>query len=366
MSEHGPVMGSAPAAVAAWAWPFTISDLTAGLRRYVGDASLRVESVSQQSVRFQRPSIGRVRGLRAEYQAGGTSGSCALVLKEPQGITRAGLAGAGRREAGVYRSLAAELPLATPRMLAASVTGNWMVFEALRPVRDAAAWRPEDYWTALDGLIRMHDRFWDLGEDLAAYPWLSRPLESDFEVHVTAAAMAIQRIVETGEPASLAAVPHRMQMLADLTMRADEVIAPLRCEPVTLLHGDYWPGNIASVRGGRQFVYDWQLAGVGSAVMDLLAFVTKSEWWFGELPVNRSAIVDYYRQGLQSRAGITWDEAAWDRLWDHALMWRFLQEWVDLLAASPESLLAARTELLERVWLDPVAEAVARRLGKER
>ncbi len=113
-------------------------------------------------------------------------------------------------------------------------------------------------------------------------------------------------------------------------------------------------------------MFDWQLAGIGSAVMDLLAFVTKSEWWFGELPVARRAIVDYYRQGLLSRSGITWDEPTWDRLWDHALMWRFLQEWVDLLAASPEPLLAARTELLEQVWLDPVAQAVARRLGKER
>jgi Phosphotransferase enzyme family len=353
-------------AEAVWAWPFTISDLTAGLRRHVGDVSLRIDSVASQPVRFQRPSIGRVRGLCVDYHADDKADSCSLVVKEPQGITRAGLAGAGRREVGVYRALAPELPLATPRLVAASATGSWMVFDALRPVRDAAAWRPEDYWTALDGLVRLHDRFWGLGEDLAAFPWLGRPLEGDFEVHVTAAAMAIQHIVETGKPASLASIPDRMSMLAELTTRADEIIAPLRDEPVTLLHGDYWPGNIASVRGGRQVVFDWQLAGIGPAVMDLLAFVTKSEWWFGELPVARTAIVDYYREGVSSRSGISWDEATWDRLWDHALMWRFLQEWVDLLAASPEPVLAARTELLEQVWLEPVARAVARRLGKER
>jgi hypothetical protein len=44
-------------------------------------------------------------------------------------------------------------------------------------------------------------------------------------------------------------------------------------------------------------------------------------------------------------------------------LWRFLQEWLDLLAAIPESLLVASSGQLEKVWLDPVAQALARRLG---
>ncbi len=43
-------------------------------------------------------------------------------------------------------------------------------------------------------------------------------------------------------------------------------------------------------------------------------------------------------------------------------MWRFLQEWVDVLAASPDALLGASTQALERQWLEPVARAVAVRL----
>jgi hypothetical protein len=43
-------------------------------------------------------------------------------------------------------------------------------------------------------------------------------------------------------------------------------------------------------------------------------------------------------------------------------MWRFLQEWIDLLAASPSPLLEARAETLDQVWLNPVAEAAGRRL----
>ena len=64
--------------------------------------------------------------------------------------------------------------------------------------------------------------------------------------------------------------------------------------------------------------------------------------------------------GLQ---GQRWEDDTWDLLWDHALLWRFLQEWLDLLAAIPESLLVASSDQLEKVWLDPVAQALSRRLG---
>jgi hypothetical protein len=43
-------------------------------------------------------------------------------------------------------------------------------------------------------------------------------------------------------------------------------------------------------------------------------------------------------------------------------MWRFLQEWLDLLAISPSTLLEARSEQLEELWFEPLAKAVARRL----
>jgi hypothetical protein len=67
---------------------------------------------------------------------------------------------------------------------------------------------------------------------------------------------------------------------------------------------------------------------------------------------------------MHSRTGISWTEAAWLELWDHALMWRFLQEWLDLLAVTPGPLLVARADQLDRIWLDPVTQAVARRLGE--
>ncbi|NIN93721.1 MAG: hypothetical protein GTO49_01755, partial [Anaerolineae bacterium] len=61
---------------------------------------------------------------------------------------------------------------------------------------------------------------------------------------------------------------------------------------------------------------------------------------------------------------IRWAAEEWSELWDHALMWRFLQEWVDLLAASPDPLLETRADQLDQVWLEPVSAAVEKRLGK--
>jgi len=347
----------------AWPWPFTRADLTAGLRQAMADTSLWVLSAQPVTMTHMRPSIGRLRGMLVEYETRESRGTCRLVLKEPRGTTRTGLAGAGRREVGVYRSLAANLPLATPRLIAASPVGDWLILDAIKPAGDPSRWKAEDYRTAIDGLVTLHDRFMGLAEDLGAFPWLSRPLESDYEVHVSAAAQAIERIVTGGQPTCLARFPERMRVLANLTLHADRVAASLRHQTATLLHGDYWPGNIAALPDGSQIVYDWQLAGVGPGVMDLLVFVSKSLWWFGSLPLESEEIAAYYRERMAARAGIEWTDASWDEAWDHALMWRFLQEWIDLLAASTDSLLESHVSRIDQVWFEPIRTAMQRRLG---
>lgn len=345
-----------------WEWPFSLADLTAGLRRYVGDTSLKITRVEPLSMPYRRPAIGRLRALKVEYEAVDKKEECHLVVKEPHGTTRTGLAGAGRREVGVYRSLVSHLPIPTPALIAASPVGDWLLMLAFQPARDPSEWGVEDYQHAIRALVELHDRFWALGADFNAFPWLGRPLSADFEVHVAAAAKAIERVVHQGEPEALASVEERMQVLAALTMKADRVVAPLREQPSTLLHGDYWPGNIAVLQDGQQVVYDWQLASVGPGVMDLLVFMNKSMWWFEPLPLEMEQIIGLYRQGVYEKTGVRWEEGEWEILWDHALMWRFLQEWVDLLAATPESLLEARAEQLDQVWLNPVTDAVHRRL----
>jgi hypothetical protein len=328
----------------------------------VQDTSAAVQSVKPLAMPSRRPSIGILRAMEVEYLLGDETQTCRLVVKEPHGTTRTGLAGAGRREVGVYQSLADHLPIEVPRLIAASPVGDWLLMQAFESEREPEAWCNADYRRAIEALVELHDRFWGLGSDFDAFPWLGRPLSADFEVHVAAADKAIDRALHQGEPGLLVGVQERMQLLRALTKNAERVVSPLRQEPSTLLHGDYWPGNIAVLEGDRQIVYDWQLASVGAGVMDLLSFVNKSVWWFDPLPMGQNEIINWYRQGMQKQCGVHWSDGVWEVLWDHALMWRFLQEWVDLLAASPEALLEARAEQLDQVWLHPVAEAVGRRL----
>ncbi len=234
-----------------------------------------------------------------------------------------------------------------------------MIMEEISPVVAPDAWKVDDYIRAIRSLVVLHDRFWGLSEDLAAFPWLSRPLGADFEVHVAAAANSLERVVDQGR---LSNWPDRVHTLAHLILNAEKVIGPLKNEPSTLLHGDYWPGNISVLDDTRQIVYDWQMAAVGPPILDVVAFVLKSEWWFGDLPISRDEITREYRNHLAELSGKEWDDETWTELWDHALMWRFLQEWMDLLAASPTTLLQTRSELLEQVWFNPLGEAVTKRL----
>src|SRR3972149_4107388 len=119
------VMGEGRGSVlAAWAWAFSFSDLTAGLRKHLNDPTLSIGDVRPMALPFQKPAIGRVRGIEVQYRTRKSTGSLGLVVKEPVGSTRIGLAGVGRRGGGVYRHLAPQLPLTLPQVGAGSAPGG--------------------------------------------------------------------------------------------------------------------------------------------------------------------------------------------------------------------------------------------------
>jgi hypothetical protein len=346
------------------AWPFPLSELTAGLRRHLGQPRLRVVRLWQEQLE-RRSGIGTLRGLGVEVQPGDESGKLqrlSFVVKEPVGATRAGLAGVGLREVGVYRALAGQLPLVTPRLVAADQGGDWLVMERLPAGRPPEAWSPADHHAAIAGLARLHDRFWGLAEDLSIYRWLGRPLTADFDIHVQAARAAVEKIVQQRAPSILARSPGRLAAVAQLLHEAERVAEPLRAAPQTLLHGDFWPGNLSLLADGRLAAFDWQLASVGPFAIDLLVFINNSRWWAGDLPVAASDLIAAYRAAMGSGPGQQWTDDEWQLLWDHAVMWRFMQEWLDLLAVMPPALVEARASLLEDIWVRPVMEAIERRL----
>ena len=348
------------------AWPFSVAELTAGLRRYLAEPALHVSALSEQPL-AQRRLPGRaaqaVRGLRVSYTLNEQTFSLDCVVKELFEAVRSGLTNPGVREAGLYRALAAQLPMPTPALIAADPAGSWLVLEAVEAADDSGQWDLTTFQQALALLARLHERFWDLADDLSAYPWLARPLSRDFEVHVYGAAQALGAVVRDEWPPIIAHSPQILGTIGQMISHAEQIAQPLRELPSTLLHGDFWAGNIVRDEDGDMVVLDWQLAGIGPGVLDLVAMIKTTEWAGGERPAPAERLAGRYRREIARLLGLRWSDAEWSALWDYALLWRFLQEMLPwTVSVAPEEYLA-RAQQYEDIWLRPALDAAGRRLA---
>ncbi len=344
-------------------WSFPKGELTAGLRQRSGDSGLVILQMEEYDVPLRRPAMGRIRGLRATCRTGrGEEKVYNLVLKEPLGVTRAGTAGAGLREVYFYRTFREVLPIPVAELVAADNEGQWLVFDLLSEGQAPESWSKSNYLHAIDQLAVLHDHFWGLDADLKAYPWLARPLDADLDIYTKAARAGIQRLLSKRPANRLTQNVRLVYAIQQLIQNAGKVAAKLRKAPGTLLHGDYWPGNLHRCKDGKLVVYDWQRVGIGPGVLDLFNFIQKSMWWFEKIPVSSEMLVARYRQSISTLSGYSWSDEDWTSLWDYAILWTFLSDWIDLLPDIPAPVLETRYERLESYWLRPVEEAVHRRL----
>ncbi len=341
-------------------WPFSMAELTAGLRRHTGDPTMQVLAIEARDIPNRRPAVGRIRGLHVRARGGTGEYTFRLALKEPRqsGITRAGSAGPAVREAAFYRDLASYLPVRTPRIYALEPAGEWILMECLCDGRSPEQWSAADYRRAVDQLLVLHDGFWNLGDDLVIYAWLARPLDATLEVHIRIAEASVSRL--------LAAAPQEIRqtpipwdaLLPRLVGQAHHIAAALRQVPSTLVHGDYWPGNIHMDAQGRLVVYDWQEVGIGPGLLDLVSLVQHTAWWCSGMPLPAEDLIAHYRRGVERIAGQTWSDETWEAWWSHALMWVFLTRWLDVLASTPAPVLQTQAEALVSLWLEPVYAAL--------
>ena len=343
-------------------WAFTRAALTAGLRAYTNDPTLVINDLYEMTIPFRRPSMGRIRGLNAACESATGKKFFRLAVKEPQGSTRTGTAGAGLREVFVYRNLTEQLPVRIPCLFASHPDGNWLIMEMLPLERKPESWTPSDYLLAIEQLVALHDRFWGLGTDLAAYPWLARPLGTDTAIYIQAATTGVHKLVDKSANNLLTNDPNLIRMIVNLVEHANQIAAALRTAPATLLHGDYWPGNITIGVDGGFFIYDWQQASIGPGVLDLYHFIQASQWYFNPLPITPEELVTHYRSCLSTAAHYNWDDSDWAMLWDYALLWNFLINWVDMLVNIPASVLQTQYPQMRSLWIEPVVAAINRRL----
>jgi aminoglycoside phosphotransferase (APT) family kinase protein len=342
-------------------WPFNQGELTAGLRRHTGDPSLQITNFNQFDMDHKRPGLGRLRGIQLKARGALGEHNFKLILKEPQNSARAGMVQDGIREVSVYAHLADHIPVRVPAMYAYQPDGEWFVMGALPEGRSQATWNVAEYLLAIDQLVALHDRFWGLSEFLEVYRWLRRPLKGDLDIHHQAAASglkalssrdALNRISEDAD--LLLAIEDSLKNIPELT---DQLIGA----PATLLHGDYWPGNIYVHKDGSLTVLDWEQASIGPGILDLVIFLQKSHWWFDPLPLSNDEIIEHYRMRMRAANNFHWPDEAWNRLWDAALEWGFVSGWVDLLAFIPDAVLDERLDPMNDLLITPYKKAVLRR-----
>lgn len=194
------------------------------------------------------------------------------VVPEAQGVAPAFVLDAGR-EAEVYRTLLPRAPGGTALLYTAE--DGVLVLERVHgvplwEVGDLAVWEEAARWLARLHRARLHERVWPPPRRLLRYDrryydrWLAR-------VRSTPGAGEADRLAEVHA----------------------EVVEELLALPQTLIHGEFYASNVLVSPGGsppRICPVDWEMAGVGPALVDLAALTSG---WDGAAAAR---LVDAYRQ----------------------------------------------------------------------
>jgi len=233
---------------------------------------------------------------RVEARADGELVSLILKLNRPEHVA----------ETLFYRDLSPGAGVDTPRVLDARVLadgGGWILMEELKP-KDDLSWTEDDYRAVVSDMARMHARYLNSPE-LDTYPWLWRPTQ-EAVIEITGSLARIAQALRASPLPSLVSVysEERLDRIAAVLARSDELIEPLLEGGLTLVHSDYWFHNVLLTDEGRRAVIDWQGCRVFSGIweicyfVDLLQAVGPGE--YRELPVPEESITAWYLEALHA------------------------------------------------------------------
>jgi hypothetical protein len=268
---------------------------------------------------------------------------------------------------GATRALPA--PLACPTIDVAFDADHgecWMLMDdvshgiAARGSFDEAACR-----RLLESVARLHARYWDRGDELAALPLLS--LEQHARMFTAPCAAVGGRLEATGwigqvlDTVTLfrTYVPVLLDVLGpadadfylDLCQRPQRWLAPLGRAPQTLIHGDLRRANIALLPSSVT-LFDWDFASRAPAAADTAWYAFLHFWCYpphdARTPAERESLLSYHRQCLAAELGRRFDEQAFERAWQLSWLKVFAQLafcLVDPLVgtAAPEEVARARS-----------------------
>ncbi len=171
------------------------------------------------------------------------------------------------RELHVYRDLLAAMGLGTPQLYGSLWDERSRRFWLLLEYVDGLQVRhcPLEGWVAAAGWVgRLHGtRRWL--DRLEASPLLVRHDEAYF---LRRAELAVREMAAFGT-----SVEHRLRRVVD---SYGPVVEAMVSQPVSLVHGGYWPANVILAEEGasqRVCPIDWELAALGSPLYDLATLV---------------------------------------------------------------------------------------------
>jgi len=270
------------------ATPEEVTDgwLTSRLRESGAIKNARVTAHTTQLIEPQG-AAGIVARLELDYDRAEPKAPRSIVAKfaSPHGPIRALLHAMGgyAREIEFYRRFGDDPGISTPHCFHAAIDPASGVFALLLEdmsncrVSDGMTSLLEDVEVAVRQLAPFHAKWWDhprLREDFLRYP--GSAADTAFMAQARGALAAALPAAKQRFGADL---PQPLVALAERLLANFGVLTGARqggmFEGVTLVHGDFHPGQIfyPSERGGRFAVFDWQTVSAGSGGDDLARII---------------------------------------------------------------------------------------------
>lgn len=264
--------------------------------------------------------------------AGGLSGSFVyafhlagerVVLKVTLPASTPALLHQARREAAFYQRLAPDIPLAVPRLLAASPSiaqGVAILLAADRPAPPLPSWTDRHYTEIATQLGQLHGRFWGKADRLRTFRWLRPGVPPALSVRCQQARLA-WRVISNRDDLGDSETQRHLRAVPGLVTRLPGIVPPPPL-PDTLCHGDCHPENLLWRGMGEWIWADWQAVRTGQGPEDLTFFWQRAEMAGGDVP--REAMLTAYRAGL----AIEGAEAPTARQLEQALSWAEFRSWL--------------------------------------
>lgn len=239
------------------------------------------------------------------------------------------------REARFYQSVAAQLPIETPRVYDARLLDDgapWVLMEEVPGVKDGLRWTPGDYRRVVEDMAAFHARYWGREEELAAIGWLEAPTPANVQRRVDKVRADLDAVAGSWVPELLPDVyrPERLSLMRSL-LDQPAWLNPLLHLGCTLVHGDYWFHNVLITSDGRRVLVDWDSCLIWSGLWELAYFLNLLHAvgggaWREELPVSEADASAWYRAAL-GRHGVAISQADFERGMVIARVWQPLAHW---------------------------------------